>query len=215
MENITKVLNMMELDCIQEKQEQYHFVQITSQFLRLGHLQDLHLESPSFLEGCLDQLLRRPWKNLSITNCQLTESDLTHLSQHPNISQLKDLDLGGVWLVNFNPELLQVLLEKVAATLQELYLDECGNRDSQFEANLPALSRCSHLKSFNLSRTSCPRPSWRSCCNTPESYSPEGVPLEGRLAQVWTPLMEIMRNLVQPKTIRIFLSPCPYHSDDI
>ena len=31
---------------------------ITSQFLRLGHLQDLHLESPSFLEGCLDQLLR-------------------------------------------------------------------------------------------------------------------------------------------------------------
>lgn len=97
MENITKVLNMMQLDCIQEvsvncswhlltlamfasflgqvshlqrfhlfpihmsvceKQEQYHFVQITSQFLRLGHLQDLHLESPSFLEGCLDQLLR-------------------------------------------------------------------------------------------------------------------------------------------------------------
>ena len=97
MENITKVLNMMQLDCIQEvnvncswhlstlavfapflgqvsnlqrfhlfpihmsvceKQEQYHFVQITSQFLRLGHLEDLHMESPSFLEGCLDQLLR-------------------------------------------------------------------------------------------------------------------------------------------------------------
>ena len=97
MENITKVLNMMQLDCIQEvnmncswhlstlavfapflgqvsnlqrfclfcihmsvceKQEQYYFVQITSQFLRLGHLQDLHLESPSFLEVCLDQLLR-------------------------------------------------------------------------------------------------------------------------------------------------------------
>ena len=48
-----------------------------------------------------------------------------------------------------------------------------------------------------------------------ESYSPQGVPLEGRLAQLGAPLMEIMRNLVQPKTIRIFLSPCPYHSDDI
>ena len=40
------------------KQEQDHLVQITSQFLRLGHLQDLHLDSPSFLEGFLDQMLR-------------------------------------------------------------------------------------------------------------------------------------------------------------
>ena len=97
MENIVKVLSMVQLDCIQEvqvnciwhlstlatfasllgkmsnlqrlclspihlsaftKQEQDHLVQITSQFLRLGHLQDLHLDSPSFLEGFLDQMLR-------------------------------------------------------------------------------------------------------------------------------------------------------------
>ena len=98
MDNIVKVLSMVQLDCIQEvqvsctwnlstlatfapflgeisnlqrirffpihvsafkKQEQdYLPVQMTSQFLRLGHLQDLHLESPSFLEGCLDQMLR-------------------------------------------------------------------------------------------------------------------------------------------------------------
>ena len=54
-----------------KKQEQdYLPVQITSQFLRLGHLQDLHLESPSFLEGCLDQMLRwvctTDWVTLSI-----------------------------------------------------------------------------------------------------------------------------------------------------
>ena len=48
-----------------------------------------------------------------------------------------------------------------------------------------------------------------------ESYSPQGVPLEGRLAQLGAPLMEIMRNLVQPKTIRIFLSPCPHNGDDL
>ena len=42
-----------------EKQEQDHVVQITSWFLRMGHLRDLHLNSPSFLEGCLDQILRR------------------------------------------------------------------------------------------------------------------------------------------------------------
>ena len=41
-----------------KKQEHDHVVQITSQFRRLGHLRDLHLESPSFLEGCLDQMLR-------------------------------------------------------------------------------------------------------------------------------------------------------------
>ena len=41
-----------------KKQEEHHIVQITSQFLRLDHLRDLHLESPSFLEGCLDQMLR-------------------------------------------------------------------------------------------------------------------------------------------------------------
>ena len=97
MDNIVKVLSMVQLDCIQEvqvsctwnlstlatfapllgemsnlqglhlshvhvsafkKQEHDHVVQITSQFRRLGHLRDLHLESPSFLEGCLDQMLR-------------------------------------------------------------------------------------------------------------------------------------------------------------
>ena len=42
-----------------EKQEQDHVVQITSWFLRMGHLQDHHLNSPSFLEGCLDKILRR------------------------------------------------------------------------------------------------------------------------------------------------------------
>lgn len=41
-----------------EKQEQYYFVQITSQFLRLGHLLVLHLESPSLPEGCLNHMLR-------------------------------------------------------------------------------------------------------------------------------------------------------------
>ena len=98
LESITKVLNMVQLDCIQEvqvnwiwhlstlakfapllgqmsnvqrlllsrshvsaleKQEQKEqVVQFTSEFLKLHHLQDLYLDSPSFLEGCLDQMLR-------------------------------------------------------------------------------------------------------------------------------------------------------------
>ena len=34
--------------------------------------------------------------------------------------------------------------------VQELYLDQCGIQDSQFEAILPSLSRCSQLRSFSL-----------------------------------------------------------------
>ena len=42
-----------------EEEEEYHYaVQITSQFRRLYHLRDLYLETPSFLEGCLNQMLR-------------------------------------------------------------------------------------------------------------------------------------------------------------
>ncbi|XP_070240493.1 PRAME family member 15-like [Bos mutus] len=174
-----------------KKQEHDHVVQITSQFRRLGHLRDLHLESPSFLEGCLDQMLRSvppvnpvvkalsvrdgvvlyswflrhvslepglardvpevpPLDSLSITKCRLTESDLTHVSQSPDISQLKSLDLSGVPMTDFRPELLQVLLERVAATLQEVDLDACGITDSQLEAFLPALSRCSQLRAISL-----------------------------------------------------------------
>lgn len=50
------------------------------------------------------------------------ESDLKHLSQRPNLGQLKDLALSGITLTGFSPEPLRVLLEKVAASLQDLDL---------------------------------------------------------------------------------------------
>uniref|UniRef100_A0A4W2E6Q0 Uncharacterized protein n=1 Tax=Bos indicus x Bos taurus TaxID=30522 RepID=A0A4W2E6Q0_BOBOX len=192
-ENVMKVLNMVQLDCIQEvqvnwiwhlstlakfapllgqmsnvqrlllsrshvsaleKQEQQEqVVQFTSQFLKLHHLQDLYLDSPSFLEGCLDQMLRclmTPLDHLAITNCRLTESDLTHLSQCPNIHQLKGLDLSGVTMTDFSPKILCILLEQVAATLQELNLEQCGITESRLESILPVLSCCSQLRTFSL-----------------------------------------------------------------
>ncbi|XP_065793234.1 PRAME family member 12-like [Muntiacus reevesi] len=253
MDNIVKVLSKVQLDCIQEvqvsctwnlstlatfapflgemcnlqrlvlfpihvsafkKQEEHHIVQITSQFLKLGHLRDLHLGSPSFLEGHLDQML----------SCWLTESDLTHLCQNPDISQLKSLDLSGVSMTDFHPELLQVLLEKVAATLQELDFDVCGITDSQLEAFLPALSLCSQLRSFslcgNLLSTAEMEKLLRHTAVLPclrqerypapqETYRPQGVPLEARLAQLRAQLLEILRDLGRPRIIWISLSPCP------
>ncbi|KAB0339459.1 hypothetical protein FD754_023894 [Muntiacus muntjak] len=210
-----------------KKQEHDHVVHVTSQFRRQGHLWDLHLESPSFLEGCLDQMLRclkSPLDSLSITKCWLTESDLTHLCQSPDISQLKSLDLSGVTMTDFQPELLQVLLEKVAATMQEMDFDVCGIMNFQLEAFLPALSRCSQLRSFslygNLLSTASMEKLLRHTAVLPclsqehypapqETYRPRGVLLEARLAQLRAQLLEILRDLGHPRIIWISLSPCP------
>lgn len=168
--------------------------------------------------------------SLSITKCWLTESDLTHLSQSPDISQLKSLDLSGVTMTDFRPELLPVLLERVAATLQELDLDVCGITDTQLEAFLPALSRCSQLRFFslcgNLLSTAVMEKLLRHTAALPclrqerypapqESYRPRGVLPEARLAQLRAQLLEILRDLGKPRIIWIGLCPCPRCGEDV
>ena len=59
--------------------------------------------------------------------------------------QLKGLDLSAVTMMDFNPEILHVLLEQVTATLQELNLEWCGITESQCESILSALSCRSSL----------------------------------------------------------------------
>ncbi|XP_012042900.3 PRAME family member 12-like [Ovis aries] len=208
-----------------EQQEEGHVVQITSQFLRLHHVRDLHLESPFYLEGCLDQMLRclkTPLDNLGITHCLLTNSDLTHLSQSPNISQLKGLDLSGVTMTYSSPELLPALLEKVSATLQELYLEQSGIRDSHLESILHILSRCFQLMSFSLRgnllsmailekllrhTSGLPRLSQELYPVPQESFSSDGILQPRRLSQCQTELLEILEDLGHPRTICISFMP--------
>ncbi|XP_032486378.1 melanoma antigen preferentially expressed in tumors-like [Phocoena sinus] len=215
-----------------DEQEQQHVVQITSQFLRLHHLRDLCMESPSFLEGCLDEMLRcltTPLDNLAITHCLLSDSDLSHLSQCPNISQLKGLDLSGITLTYSSPELLPVLLEKVAATLQELYLEQCGIMDSHLETILQPLSRCSQLMFFslrgNLISMAVMEKLLRHTSGLPslsqelypvpqESYSSQRILQPGRLAQCRAELFEILRVLGRPRIIWISSSPCLHCGDN-
>uniref|UniRef100_A0A667ILP7 PRAME family member 12-like n=1 Tax=Lynx canadensis TaxID=61383 RepID=A0A667ILP7_LYNCA len=210
--------------------EEKHIGRFTSQLLRLRHLRKLRMESPAFLEGYLTasflpRCLKSPLEALSITNCQLTESDLACLSQCPSISQLKELDLSGLSLACFSPKPLQVLLERVAATIQDLVLEYCGLSDTHLEAILPALSHCHQLQTFSvrgnhlsmalmerllrhtagLSRLSLelyPAPL--------ESYSSQGIIHPGRFAQAQAELLGILKDLGLPRTIWLRTNPCPH-----
>ena len=53
-------------------------------------------------------------------------------------------------MINFSPEILHILPEQVAATLQELNLEQCRITESQLESTLPVLSCCSQLRTFSL-----------------------------------------------------------------
>ncbi|KAG5196198.1 hypothetical protein JEQ12_010884 [Ovis aries] len=216
-----------------EEQDNQDLLQLTSQILQLRNLRDLRMEAPSFLEGRLDQMLRclkTPLDNISITNCLLTESDLTHLSWCPKICQLKGLNLSGVTLTDFSPELLQVLLEKVAGTLEELDLNLCGITDVHLTAFLPALSHCSKLRVLtmcgNLFSMAVLESLLRHTDRLPdlnlelypaprESYNSLGVLHLERLAQIKAELRVILTNLERPRKIWVSPSPCPHCGDDM
>ncbi|XP_003793401.2 PRAME family member 12-like [Otolemur garnettii] len=130
-----------------------HVLQMANALLNLDRLQKLDLYSDAFLEGHLDQVLRclkTPLETLSIIRCPLLESDLSHLSWCPTLTELKHLVLSKVRLTDFSPEPLQLLLERVAATLQTLDLEDCGISDAQLRVILPSLSRCSQLTTFSF-----------------------------------------------------------------
>lgn len=171
-----------------------------------------------------------PLDNLTITHCLLTDSDLTHLSQCPRISQLKGLDLSGITLADFSPELLQVLLERVADTLQVLDLNQCEIMDSQIEAILPALSHCSQLRVINVCGNLISMAILESLLHHTdrlpdlslelypvpwESYSTLGILHQERLAQLQAELWEILTDLGCPRKIWVSPSPCPHCDGDM
>lgn len=91
-------------------------------------------------------------ETLSVINYLFLEtgSFQMHLSQCLNINQLKGLGLSAVDLINVSSWPFQVLIVRAPATLQDLGLDKCGIRDSQFNVILPALGRCSQLTVIQL-----------------------------------------------------------------
>ncbi|CAH7443500.1 PRAME family member 12 [Phodopus roborovskii] len=201
--------------------------QFTSQFLKLEFLQELCLDSISFLEGQMDQMLRcleAPLETLSITDCHLSESDLESLSRCPGIRQLKHLNLSDVLLTNISPEPLRVLLERVAGTLKTLDLENCMIVDAQLCVLLPALSRCTQLTTFNylknpisvatLERLLChtarlSRLSLEMYSTPWEIYGAQGASHHKRLEQLREELNRSIKPLEHTKTVWFSIIPCP------
>ncbi|XP_076965857.1 PRAME family member 12-like [Callospermophilus lateralis] len=133
------------------EEQEWLLSQLPSQFLRMDCLRKFCVDAVLPLEGHLEHVLRHlktPLVALSITNCPLSDSDWNNLSQCPNTSQLRHLDLRYIKLTNFSPEPLKILLETDASTLNRLDMEACEIADSQLQAILPALSRCSQLRTL-------------------------------------------------------------------
>ncbi|XP_023563999.1 PRAME family member 12-like [Octodon degus] len=153
MQNLQKITlsDISEPSFISTERREQLVTQITSQFLKLHCLQEVYMDSVSFLEGKLDQMLRClvfPLETFSLTHCKLSQTDWNQLPQNAHLRQLKHLDLSGTSLTDFNPEPLRVLLDNVATTLTTLHLESCRITDNQLCAILPSLSRCTQLTTF-------------------------------------------------------------------
>ncbi|XP_012784365.2 melanoma antigen preferentially expressed in tumors-like [Ochotona princeps] len=220
------------LPCASPEQEEEWVGQFASQFLTLHHLQELYLDSISFLKGRMNQLLRclsSPLETLSITNCLLTELDLEHMSLCTNLRKLKDLGLSSINLTRECVKSLGVLLEQACVSLQDLDLDDCGITDPEFQIILPALSRCTQLTTFsfcgnrismvvlekllehtvglsNLSHVLYPAPL--------ESYEDEQGTLNlGKLVHLHAKLKQLLQKFGRPGMLWFSANPCPHCGD--
>ncbi|XP_071474648.1 PRAME family member 12-like [Marmota flaviventris] len=201
--------------------------QLTSQFLRMDCLRKFYVDAVLLLEGHLEQVLghlKTPLETLSITKCPLSDSDWNYLSRCPNTSQLRRLDLRYIKLTNFSPEPLKILLETVAATLNRLDLEACEITDSQLQAILPALSRCSQLRILCLFRNRISMSVLRDLlCHTArlsqlsielypaplESYDAQGAIHQERCSQLCAELTALLKDFRQPKVLVFCTVPCP------
>ncbi|VTJ89330.1 Hypothetical predicted protein [Marmota monax] len=229
MRNLRKLLvSQVRLPAHTSPEEQKRLLsQLTSQFLRMDCLRKFYVDAVLLLEGQLEQVLRHlktHLETLSITNCPLSDSDWNYLSRCPNTSQLRHLDLRYIKLTNFSPEPLKILLETVAATLKRLDVEACEITESQLQAILPALSRCSQLRILCFFQNRISMSVLRDLlCHTArlsqlsvelypaplESYDAQGAILRGRCSQLCAELTALLKDIRQPKVLLFYTVPCP------
>uniref|UniRef100_A0A8I5T9Z7 Uncharacterized protein n=1 Tax=Pongo abelii TaxID=9601 RepID=A0A8I5T9Z7_PONAB len=163
---------------------------------------------------------------LSVKGCfELQESQLTWEMPLENLlGYLKHLNLSFVLLFRISLEPLGALLEKVAATLENLILEDCHIHYFQLNAILPGLSRCSQLTTFYFGRNCMSMDALKDLLRhtsglsklSLETYPAPEESLNSLVGvdwEVFTPLraelMCTLREVRQPKRIFIGPTPCP------
>ncbi|XP_034358477.1 PRAME family member 12-like [Arvicanthis niloticus] len=198
-----------------------------SQFSKLNHLQSLYLNGAYFSYDNMKTLfrcLKTPLESFSMSFCQLSTSDLKHMSKCQSLYQLKQLHFNTVVFSKSCFKSLRILLENVSETLQSLQLEHCRMKDSQLKVLLPALSQCSQLNSIifydndfsspvlkdllqcmanlsNLTVEVYPAPK--------ECYNPLGYVVVDIFSQLCPQLVQILMAKRQPKTIMFATATCP------
>ncbi|XP_004648681.1 PRAME family member 20-like [Octodon degus] len=212
---------------ITPKRREHLFSQITSQFGKLQCLQEIYMNSVQFLEGHLDQALRclsYPLQTLSLTHCQLSQSDWNQLPHMEQIRKLKHFNLSCIKLSDFSPEPLRILLDHMAPTLTTLHLENCHITHAQLQAILPSLLCCSQLNTFCFIRNYMSTGTMRNLlCHTArlsnlkqelysvpqEFYVPRHGAHNQMREQVHQDLEWIMRPLHHPRTVYF----CTFHCE--
>ncbi|NWS91153.1 LRC14 protein, partial [Toxostoma redivivum] len=125
---------------------------VAKQLGMLPRLRELSL-GYSKISGSLRQILcdlQAPLESLELAHSNLIPADIDFLSQSFHAPALKRLDLSGLDVSQGLLEPLRLLLEKTSASLLYLELRDCHMDDSQLEALLPTLLRCSRLRYLRL-----------------------------------------------------------------
>ncbi|XP_046309326.1 PRAME family member 12-like [Marmota monax] len=210
------------------EEQEWLLAQLTLQFLRMDCLWKFCVDAV-LLEGHLEQVLGRalerpPPPPGGPLNNQLPAVRLRLELSCPNTNQLRHLDQRGIKLTNFSPVPLQILLETIAATPKSLDLESCEIADSQLQAILPALSRCSQLRilcffgnrismsvlrdlllhTARLSQLSIelyPAP--------PESSDAQSAIHPGRCSQLCAEITAILKDFRQPNVFVFCTVSCP------
>ncbi|CAH6781410.1 Prame [Phodopus roborovskii] len=142
---------------------------------RMNCLKELNLSSFSITDH-LASLLRALPPNLDflyLPFCEISYRDLKFLSQSPQATHLKLLNLSNNPMYWDDCGPFQILLQKLSDTLQHLAINHCHLTDAVLSAILPALTKCSHLRVISF------------------VSNPITMPMLMRIVHYLTPLMEL------------------------
>ncbi|XP_069869059.1 PRAME family member 20-like [Dipodomys merriami] len=201
-------------------------LELCKKMKKLTFLRKIYLSNVFFLKDNLGKICRSlnaSLETLSISDCELTESDWKDLDLHLKTSKLKTLCLCSVNLSSFSFITLQALLKRVSGTLTTFKLEECKITDSHINDLLPTLSHCQQLTTISfygntfsttilkdiLLKTASMRQLNLELYPAPqESYYTGGAFNMNTIAQLFPQLRQHLRAIRQPKEALLYTKQC-------